>query len=73
MIQDCRLEHVDRNGIVIWSPYADWRDRHPSVNVVIRRNTLVDIGGDGIVPISCDDVLVEYNVLRGGRMRAPDY
>ena len=44
-----------------------------STRVVIRGNTLTDIGGDGIVPIGCDGCLIEHNVLRGGRMRAQDY
>lgn len=71
-IVDCRLERTDRNGIVTYadSDRAKW---FPSLNVVIRRNTLVDIGGDGIVPIACDGALIERNVLRGGRMRCEDY
>jgi hypothetical protein len=72
IIEDCRLERTDRNGIVTYadSDRAKW---YPSLNVVIRRNTLIDIGGDGIVPIACDGALIERNVLRGGRMRCEDY
>lgn len=71
-IEDCTLRHTDRNGITMggyWSR-ADW---NPSLNVVIRRNLLEDIGGDGIVPIGCDGTLIEYNTLRGGRQRCDDY
>lgn len=73
LIQDCHLARVDRNGITGWSDYWVRTRWHPSLNVVIRGNLLEDIGGDGIVPIGCDGALVEHNVLRGGRQRAPDY
>ncbi len=46
---------------------------YPSLRVVIRGNVLENIGGDGIVPRACDGALVEYNIVRGGRMRAEDY
>lgn len=72
-IEDCHLVRTDRNGIVGWSEHWRRNDWFPSLNVVIRGNLLEDIGGDGIVPIGCDGALVERNVLRGGRMRAPDY
>jgi len=71
-IQNCRLARTDRNGITMGAYYA--RPQWPlSTRVVIRGNTLTDIGGDGIVPIGCDGCLIEHNVLRGGRMRAQDY
>ncbi len=72
-IEDCHLVRTDRNGITMggnWARDATW---FPSLRVVIRRNRLEDIGGDGIVPIACDGALIEHNVLRGGRMRAQDY
>ena len=71
-IEDCRLTRTDRNGITMSAYYA--RPSWPlSTHVVIRGNTLTDIGGDGIVPIGCDGCLIEHNTLRGGRMRAQDY
>jgi len=71
-IEDCRLTRTDRNGITMGAYYA--RPEWPlSTRVVIRRNLLVDIGGDGIVPIGCDGCLISHNILRGGRMRATDY
>jgi hypothetical protein len=73
LIEDCHLVRTDRNGITGWSEYWSRESWYPSLNVVIRGNLLEDIGGDGIVPIGCDGALVEHNVLRGGRMRAPDY
>ncbi len=73
LIEGCHLVRTDRNGITGWNDHWTRDKWHPSLNVVIRGNVLEDIGGDGIVPIGCDGALVEHNVLRGGRMRAPDY
>ncbi len=71
-IADCRLTRTDRNGITLGAYYA--RPEWPlSTHVVIRGNTLLDIGGDGIVPIGCDGCIIEHNTLHGGRMRAEDY
>jgi hypothetical protein len=71
LIEGCRLERCDRNGI---EGGGYWRrsEWFPSLRVVIRGNRLEDIGGDGIVPIACDGALVERNVLRGAGMRAKD-
>jgi hypothetical protein len=68
IIEDTRLERTDRNGI---SQYTGNGTR--STGVVIRRNTLEDIGGDGIKIWGANDALVEHNVVRGGRMRAQDH
>jgi hypothetical protein len=72
LIEHCHLVHTDRNGITM---DGNWQRDHwyPSLHVVIRGNLLEDIGGDGIVPLACNGALVEYNVVRGGRMRAEDY
>ena len=71
-IENCHLTRTDRNGITMGAYYA--RPLWPlSTHVVIRGNTLTDIGGDGIVPIGCDGCLITHNVLAGGRMRALDY
>jgi len=72
LIENCRLARTDRNGITLRAYYP--RPAWPlSTRVVIRGNTLSDIGGDGIVPIGCLGCLIEHNTLRGGRMRAQDY
>lgn len=71
LVENCRLTRTDRNGITFggnWSRQS-W---FPHLNVVIRGNLLEDIGGDGIVPASCDGALVERNIIRGGRMRSTD-
>jgi hypothetical protein len=72
-IEKCHLVRTDRNGIVGWNDHWPRDKWYPSLHVVIRNNLLEDIGGDGIVPIGCDGCVVEHNVLRGGRARAPDY
>ncbi len=74
VIEDCRLERTDRNGICGRSAFTDRsKDWFPSTNVAIRGNRLEDIGGDCIKPWGCDGCLVEYNVVHGGRRRAEDY
>ncbi len=71
LIENCRIERTDRDGIKGWSTYSQRSKWYPSLNVVIRKNTLEDIGGDGIVPIGCDGCIVEYNTLRKGGQRFP--
>ncbi len=74
LIEDCHLVRTDRNGICGRSSFTNRRRNwFPSLNVVIRRNRLEDIGGDCIRPWGCDGCLVEHNVVRGGRQRAEDY
>ncbi|MCK5370519.1 MAG: hypothetical protein KAQ62_18280, partial [Cyclobacteriaceae bacterium] len=73
-IENCHLVRTDRNGIcgshVFTKRAENWR---PSLDVVIRGNLLVDIGGDAIKPWGCDGALVEYNIVRGARTRCDDY
>ena len=73
LIEDCHLLRTDRNGICGSSGNSDRQNWFPSLHVVIRRNLLEDIGGDGIKPFGCDGVLVEHNRLDGSSRRAPDY
>src|SRR5262249_47428808 len=68
VIEDCRLERTDRNGI---SQYTNNGTR--STGVIIRRNALEDIGGDGIKIWGANDARVEFNTVSGGRMRALDH
>ncbi|MDP4208461.1 MAG: right-handed parallel beta-helix repeat-containing protein [Bacteroidota bacterium] len=63
LIEGCTICRCERNGITFggyWSR-ADW---HPNRNVVIRKNIIEEIPGDGIVPIGCDGAIIEHNVLR---------
>jgi hypothetical protein len=74
LIENCHLTRTDRNGIcgrhVFIKRAENWK---PSLNVVIRGNLLVDIGGDAIKPWGCEGALVEYNIVRGARTRCDDY
>ncbi|OXS54755.1 hypothetical protein B1A99_25865 [Cohnella sp. CIP 111063] len=65
---------VDRTGINI-----GWVDETLSgqtgspnyhTNIVVRNNTLSDIGGDGIMVMHAKAPLVEYNVSQSGNVRA---
>ncbi len=74
LIEGCHLVRTDRNGICGYTPYSPEKARaFPSLNVVIRKNLLEDIGGDGIKVWGCDRALVERNVLRAARQRCEDY
>jgi len=63
LIEDCHLARCGRNGINSrgYSRRDQWR---PNLNVVVRKNLLEQIPGDGIVPIGCDGALIEYNIMR---------
>jgi hypothetical protein len=69
IIEDCRLERTDRNGISQYRSGSGSR----STGVIIRRNHLEDVGGDGIKIWGASGALVEHNTVRGGRMRATDH
>ncbi|MFC1795446.1 endonuclease/exonuclease/phosphatase family protein, partial [Planctomycetota bacterium] len=74
LIEGCFVTRTDRNGICGRSSFINRNSNwFPSLNVVIRRNRLTDIGGDCIKPWGCDGCLVEYNIVDGGRQRAEDY
>lgn len=64
LIENCHLLRTERNGMIWNSDYYDRRKWFPSMNTVVRYNLLEEIPGDGIVPIGCDGVLIEYNLMR---------
>ncbi len=82
LVEDCRLTDVDRSGISTRSSWENRsstsrfgeevapgaRDNWtPSLNVVIRRNTLERIGGNGVYLRVAKAPLAEYNhVVRAG-------
>ncbi|MHC4508142.1 MAG: right-handed parallel beta-helix repeat-containing protein [Planctomycetota bacterium] len=68
LIENCHVVRTDRNGICQRRSGSASR----STGVVIRGNLLEDIGGDGIKPWGSNGALVEYNIVRGGRMRCLD-
>ncbi|MFE4710207.1 MULTISPECIES: LamG-like jellyroll fold domain-containing protein [unclassified Paenibacillus] len=77
-----QIASVDRQGIYVWSNYCQrpglvefwgslcngsWK---PMTDLYISGNTLSDIGGDGIAPMTVDGALVESNTLTGFNMRS---
>jgi hypothetical protein len=66
-IESCRVVRTDRNGICQRNG-----SRTRGLHVVIRRNVLEDIGGDGIKLWGSNGGIIESNVVRGGRMRCDD-
>ncbi|MDH4179334.1 MAG: right-handed parallel beta-helix repeat-containing protein [Armatimonadota bacterium] len=64
LIEGCRIERCERNGIWGWSEYWIRKPWYPSLNVVIRDNVVEEVGLSGIVPIGCDGALVERNFVR---------
>ena len=63
LIEHNYIKNCSRNGIVVdgGNLRDDW---FPSTNVVIRKNLIEGVGGDGILPTGCDGVLVEWNTMR---------
>ena len=72
-IEENVLTRVDRSGIFGWSTHWVRSKWYPSLGVVIRKNVLEDIGGDGIVPVATDGALVEYNVVGRANQRSEGY
>lgn len=68
LIEECKLERTDRNGIC-----QRGLGRTRSVRVVIRSNILEDIGGDGIKLWGTNGGLIEYNTVRNCRARCQDH
>jgi hypothetical protein len=73
LIEGCRLLRTDRNGICGYSENSNRRNWFPSLNVVIRKNLLEDIGGDGIKVWGCEGALVEHNHVHKGGQRHDGY
>lgn len=72
LIENCKLERVDRNGIRGNGTFGFRNNWFPNKNLIIRGCTIQDIGGDGIVVKAFDRSLVEYNKLFYIRTRAKD-
>jgi len=64
LVENCHIVRCERDGIMGSGHVRRSEDWFPSLNVVIRKNLIEEVPGDGIVPISCDGALVEHNVMR---------
>lgn len=72
VIEYCKVERVDRNGIRGNGTFSGRDNWFPNKNLVIRHCYINDIGGDGIVVKAFDGALVEHNKLYYTRVRARD-
>jgi hypothetical protein len=72
-IEGNKIWNVDRSGIFGWSTHWIRSQWYPSLGVLIRNNTLDDIGGDGIVNVATDGAIVEHNVVSRASQRSQDY
>jgi hypothetical protein len=63
IVQNCHVKDCQRNGIMMWGNWirSKW---NPSLNVIIRNNLIEGVPGDGIVPVACENPVVEYNIMR---------
>ena len=75
LIEGCFVHYCDRGGIKTWTNWEGYgcKVRSPHTNVIVRNNTLDDIGGDGICLGMADGALVEYNVASNCNARANTY
>jgi len=71
-IEFCSISKTERNGIIFNSGYWHRDKWHPNLNVVVRKNLIEKVPGDGIVPIGCDGALVEYNLMKHCTRLLPD-
>jgi hypothetical protein len=75
LIEDNRVQDVNRSGIWVAGtgrpprPAASRRWPSASTRIVIRRNTVVRVGGDGIVPTGTAGAVVADNVVCCGNLR----
>ncbi|MFK8849710.1 right-handed parallel beta-helix repeat-containing protein [Streptomyces sp. Ac-502] len=80
-VTDTTVDHVDRTGIGITS---DWQKRPenpkgpgtefvPNEGIVISRNTVKDVGGDGILLFNGNRARVTENTVDGFNIRSTDY
>ncbi len=72
-IENNEIYHVDRSGIFGWSNNWVRKKWFPSLGVIVRGNSLHDIGGDGIVVVAAEGALIERNVVGRANQRSEDY
>lgn len=70
LIEGNQVYDVDRSGIIIRSQDTTDPDSTYNTNVVIQKNYLKNIGGDGIVAKVSSAPLIQYNVCENACARA---
>ncbi len=63
-VEKCHIKDCSRNGIIIIGGPKARQNWAPATRVVVRNNLIEGVGGDGIVPWSCDGALIEGNIMR---------
>lgn len=68
IIENCHIKNCQRDGIR-WAEssgesFYSRRNWFPNQNPIVRNNLIEGVPGDGILPIGCENALVEYNVMR---------
>lgn len=63
IIENCHIKNCTRNAINSRG-YTNRSRWFPSTNIIIRKNLIEGVPGDGIVPIGTDGTIIEYNVMR---------
>jgi len=63
LIENNRIERVDRCGIIIWQGHK---------NIVVRGNVMENLGGDGIMANGCIKGIIEHNTAKRTCMRSGD-
>jgi len=72
VIENCSIINCQRNGM-IWDSHWQRDDRwFPNTNTVIRNNLIRGVPGDGIVPIGCENTLIEFNKMEQSPATLPD-
>lgn len=63
LIENNRIERFDKCGIIIGGGQN---------NIVVRKNVMDNLGGDGIFVSGCDKGLIEHNTVKRSCMRSGD-
>lgn len=61
LIENNRIERFDKCGIIVGGGKK---------NIVVRKNIMDNLGGDGIFVSGCDKGLIEYNLVKRSCMRS---
>lgn len=70
-IQNCIIKDCRRDGIKI-KGYWIRKQWNPNLNVLIRKNLIDGVPGDGIVTGGSDGAIIEYNVMKNSPKDLPE-